>query len=110
MSSYKLYCKKVMGSIDDMYLYLYHLPTGKKQPILHSLKIKIPNRYIIYNSGSKNSFKRISKEITKDVLLKNGFDSVSKLNSYLQEKLEDFIKVDGIKEYVDKNNKTLKNN
>lgn len=107
MSSYKLYCKKVMGSLDDMYLYLYHLPTGQKQPILHSLKIKIPNKYLIYNSGSKNSFKRISKEITKEVLLKNGFDSVSKLNSYLQEKLEDFIKVDGIKEYVDKNNKTL---
>ncbi len=107
MSTYKLYCKKVMGSEDDMYLYLYNLPTGKKQPILHSLKIKIPNKYIIYQTGSKNSFKRISKEISKDVLLRNGFDNVNTLNNYLQEKLEDFIKVDGIKEFVDKNNKTL---
>jgi integrase len=96
-----------MGSDDDMYLYLYHLPTGKKQPVLHSLKIKIPNKYIILNSGSKNTIKRISKEIPKDILLKNGFENVSTLNTYLQEKLEDFIKVDGIKEYVDKNNKTL---
>ena len=108
MANYKLYCKKAMSSENDLvYLYLYHLPSGRKEPILHSLKMKIPKRFIIFETNSHHSFKRISREITQDYLIKLGFDNVKQLNSYLDEKLQDFIKINGRKDFIEKDNKTL---
>ena len=113
MGVYKLYCKKVMGTDEDLvYLYLYNLPTGEKKPVLHSLKIKLPRKYIIFevkpkDQKSNHSFKKVSQKLPNEYLYKSGFDSVSKLNNYLQEKLESFIKIDGNKNFIEKENKTL---
>lgn len=107
MGNYKLYCKEVSGNKDGLvYLYLYNLPSGTKVPILHSLKIKVPRKYLIFDN-SNYAFKRIKKDLPKEFLLKTKFDSVGKLNSFIQEKLESFIKIDGKKEFIEKENKTL---
>lgn len=113
MSVYKLYCKKVEGSKEDLvYLYLYNLPNGEKKPVLHSLKIKLPRKFIIFetklnHTKSNHSFKKVSQKLPKEYLLKTGLESVSQLNSYLQEKLEDFVKINGNKNFIEKEHKTL---
>jgi integrase len=108
MGNYKLYCKKVSGNNEGLvYLYLYNLPSGTKVPTLHSLKIKVPRDYLIFEPNSNYAFKRVKKNLPNEYLLKTGFESVSKLNSFIEEKLENFIKIDGKKEFIEKENKTL---
>ena len=108
MGVYKLYAKKVMGVKDDLvYLYLYHLQSGSGKPDLQSLKIKLPRKYLVFNLNSKHSFNKVSSDLPKEYLLKLGFESVKKLNAFLREKLEEYIKVDGNKKFIEKENKTL---
>ena len=106
MSVYKLYAKEVRDQKDFVYIYLYKLNTGEKQPQLSSLKVKLPKKFCL---PSDKDFKRVSKEIMKhkDVLLKTGFDDVNKLNNYLEEKLETFQRTNGRKETLPLDKKTL---
>ena len=115
MNTYKIHCKKVesknVKNKDLFYLYLYYHPTKQKHPTLSSLGIKIPKSCIVFEkvgrSYSTNSVLKISTNLPNEYLLKTGFDSVNKLNKYLQEKLEEFVKVNGKKEYVERDKKTL---
>jgi len=111
MNSYKLYCKKVEGQKDLVYLYLYYHPTKQKHPTLSSLKIKVPKSCIVFEkvgkSYSTNSVVKISTNLPKEYLLRTGFESVDKLNKYLNEQLEEFVKVNGRKEFVERDKKTL---
>ncbi len=106
MSVYKLYAKEVRDQKDFVYVYLYKLNTGEKQPTLISLKVKIPKKYCL---PSYKDFKRVSKEIMKqkNILLKTGFDDVEKLNNYLDERLETFQRTNGRKESLPLDKKTL---
>lgn len=106
MSVYKLYAKEVRDQKDFVYIYLYKLNTGEKQPLLSSLKVKLPKKFCL---PSYKEFKKVSKEIMKhkDVLLKTGFDDVDKLNNYLEEKLETFQRTNGRKESLPLDKKTL---
>jgi integrase len=106
MSVYKLYAKEVRDQKDFVYIYLYKLNTGEKQPTLISLKVKIPKKYCL---PSYKDFKRVSKEIMKqkNILLKTGFDDVEKLNNYLEERLETFQRNNGRKESLPLDKKTL---
>jgi integrase len=106
MSVYKLYAKEVRDQKDFVYVYLYKLNTGEKQPTLISLKVKIPKKYCL---PSYKDFKRVSKEIMKqkNILLKTGFDDVDKLNNYLEERLETFQRNNGRKESLPLDKKTL---
>jgi len=105
MSVYKLYSKQVRDNENYVYLYLYRLNTGEKVPRLTSLRIKLNKRYCILDKS--NNFKKVSKEIPKQDLLKLGFESVDKLNIFLQEELEKFIINNGVKSFVPKERKTL---
>lgn len=111
MNSYKIHCKKVEGQKDLFYLYLYYHPTKQKHPTLSSLKIKVPKSCIVFEkvgkSYSTNSVVKISTNLPKEYLLRTGFDSVDKLNKYLNEQLEEFVKVNGRKEFVERDKKTL---
>jgi len=115
MNTYKIHCKKVesknVKNKDLFYLYLYYHPTKQKHPTLSSLGIKIPKNCIVFEkvgrSYSTNSVLKISTNLPNEYLLKTGFDSVDKLNKYLQEKLEEFVKVNGKKEYIERDKKTL---
>ena len=106
MSVYKLFAKEVRDQKDFVYIYLYKLNTGEKQPTLISLKVKIPKKHCL---PSYKEFKRVSKEIMKqkNVLLKTGFDDVDKLNNYLEERLETFQRNNGRKESLPFDKKTL---
>lgn len=106
MSVYKLYAKEVRDQKDFVYIYLYKLNTGEKQPTLISLKVKIPKKYCL---PSYKDFKKVSKEIMKqkNILLKTGFDDVEKLNNYLEERLETFQRNNGRKESLPLDKKTL---
>jgi integrase len=106
MSVYKLYAKEVRDQKDFVYIYLYKLNTGEKQPTLISLKVKIPKKYCL---PSYKDFKKVSKEIMKQkkILLKTGFDDVEKLNNYLEERFETFQRNNGRKETLPLDKKTL---
>ncbi|MFZ4679060.1 MAG: tyrosine-type recombinase/integrase [Flavobacterium sp.] len=106
MSVYKLYAKEVRDQKDLVYIYLYKLNTGEKQPTLISLKVKIPKKYCL---PSYKDFKKVSKEIMKHkkILLKTGFDDVEKLNNYLEERFETFQRNNGRKETLPLDKKTL---
>ena len=106
MSVYKLYAKEVRDQQDFVYIYLYKLNTGEKQPTLISLKVKIPKKYCL---PSYKDFKKVSKEIMKQkkILLKTGFDDVEKLNNYLEERFETFQRNNGRKESLPLDKKTL---
>lgn len=106
MSVYKLYAKEVRDQKDFVYIYLYKLNTGEKQPTLISLKVKIPKKYCL---PTYKDFKKVSKEIMKqkNLLLKTGFDDVEKLNNYLEERLETFQRNNGRKESLPLDKKTL---
>ena len=115
MNTYKIFCKKVesknVKNKDLYYLYLYYHPNKQKHPTLSSLKIKIPKNSIVFEkvgrSYSTNSVVKISSNLPKEYLLKTGFESVDKLNKFLNEKLEEFVKVNGRKEFVERDKKTL---
>ncbi len=115
MNTYKIHCKKVesknLKNKDLFYLYLYYHPTKQKHPTLSSLGIKVPKSCIVFEkvgrSYSTNSVVKISSNLPNEYLLKTGFDSVNKLNKYLQEQLEEFVKVNGKKEYIERDKKTL---
>jgi len=115
MNSYKIYCKKVESRTntnkDLYYLYLYYHPSKQKHPTLSALGIKVPKSSIVFEklgkSYSTNSVLKISSNLPKEFLLKTGFESVDKLNKYLNERLEEFVKVNGRKEFVERDKKTL---
>jgi hypothetical protein len=50
MSVYKLFAKEVRDQKDFVYIYLYKLNTGEKQPTLISLKVKIPKKHCLPSS------------------------------------------------------------
>jgi integrase len=115
MNTYKIYCKKVESkntkNKDLFYLYLYFHPTRQKHPTLSALGIKIPKNYLVFEkvgrTFSTNSVVKISSSLPKEYLLKTGFESVDKLNRYLNERLEEFVKVNGKKEFIERDKKTL---
>jgi integrase len=115
MNTYKIFCKKVesknVKNKDLFYLYLYYHPNKQKHPTLSSLKIKIPKNSIVFEkvgrTYSTNSVVKISTNLPKEYLLKTGFESVDKLNKFLNEKLEEFVKVNGRKEFIERDKKTL---
>jgi integrase len=107
MGVYKLYTKPVRGQEDLVYIYTYHLPTGQKQPILSSLKLKIPKDSCIYKNESETELKKVSKNLPSSYLLKLGFKSVDLINSFLEEKLEKFIITNGQKDFIPKEKKTF---
>jgi integrase len=115
MNSYKIFCKKVesknIKNKDLFYLYLYYHPTKQKHPTLSALGIKVPKSSIVFEklgkSYSTNSVAKISSNLPKEYLLKSGFESVDKLNKFLSEKLEEFVKVNGRKEFVERDKRTL---
>jgi len=115
MNTYKIYCKKVesknIKNKDLFYLYLYFHPTRQKHPTLSALGIKIPKSYLVFEkvgrTFSTNSVVKISSSLPKEYLLKTGFESVDKLNRYLNERLEEFVKVNGKKEFIERDKKTL---
>jgi integrase len=115
MNSYKIYCKKVESKSTKnkglFYLYLYHHPSGKKHPTLSSLGIKIPKNYIVFEkigkSLSTNSVSKIKSDLPNEYLLQTGFKNVNTLNKFLLEKLEEFVKINGRKEFIERDKKTL---
>jgi integrase len=100
MAVYKIDAKKVQGQEGLIYLYLYKLETGQKQPILNSLKIKIPLKYWIADK------QRVSKELPNKYL-KQEFETVDKLNKWLSERLEEFIKINGDLSFIPTDEKTI---
>jgi integrase len=107
MSVYKLYAKEVRGQKDQVYLYLYKLNTGDKQPLLTSLKIRIPKRFCL---PSVKEFRKVSSLLDKSPhLKKTGFDSSEALNNFLEERLENFQRNNGRKETLPFDKRTLNN-
>lgn len=107
MSVYKLYAKEVRGQKDQVYLYLYKLNTGDKQPLLTSLKIRIPKRYCL---PSVKEFRKVSVLLDKSPhLKKTGFDTTESLNNFLDERLENFQRNNGRKETLPFDKRTLNN-
>jgi integrase len=104
MSKFKVIVKPVRGQNDSVYLYLYKLISGNRIPELTSLKIKLPKVYCIQKEGN---FKKVSKEIPNQLLLKLGFDNVTTLNQYIEEQLTNFIKINGDKKFIPNDSKTL---
>jgi integrase len=115
MNSYKIHCKKVESRNDTnkdlYYLYLYFHPSKQKHPTLSALGIKVPKSSIVFEklgkSYSTNSVLKISSNLPKEYLLKTGFETVENLNKFLNERLEEFVKVNGRKEFIERDKKTL---
>ena len=115
MNTYKIYCKRVesknIKNKDLFYLYLYFHPARQKHPTLSALGIKIPKSFLVFEkvgrSFSTNSVVKISSSLPKEYLLKTGFESVEKLNRYLNERLEEFVKVNGKKEFIERDKKVF---
>jgi integrase len=104
MSNFKVIVKPVRGQLDNVYLYLYKLRSGNRIPELTSLKIKLPKIYCIQKDGN---FKKVSKEIPIQLLERLGFNDVTTLNSFINEKLSDFIRINGDKKFIPNDSKTL---
>ena len=102
---FRLYPKQVRGQEDMVYLYLYCLMSGERQPRLKSLGIKIPKECCYPNE--KNFEKVIN--VSKNSLLHLGFDSIKELNNYLQHELNTYIKNNGRVEFIPDDKKTLNN-
>ena len=100
---YKLYAKNVRGQRGYVYLYIHHNITGLRLPKLTSLGIKIPE---INCSPSKQEFKKVVG-LSKDYLMRLGYDSVKDLNSFLDERLSNYIKANGYINFVSEDKKTL---
>jgi integrase len=100
---YKLYAKQVRGQEGFVYLYIHHNITGSRQPKLTSLGIKIPESCC---STSRQDFKKVVG-LSKDYLLRLGYDSIKDLNSFLEERLNTYIKANGQINFVSEEKKTL---
>jgi site-specific recombinase XerD len=100
---YKLYAKSVRGQENFVYLYIYHNVDGSRLPRLTSLSIKIP---VSACSPSKQEFRKVVG-LSKDYLIRLGFDSVKNLNDFLQERLNNYIKTNGKINFVSEERKTL---
>jgi site-specific recombinase XerD len=100
---YKLYAKSVRGQENFVYLYIYHNVDGVRLPRLTSLSIKIP---VSACSPSKQEFRKVVG-LSKDYLIRLGFDSVKNLNDFLQERLNNYIKTNGKINFVSEERKTL---
>lgn len=100
---YKLYAKEVRGQENFVYLYIYHNVDGVRLPRLTSLSIKIP---VSACSPSKQEFRKVVG-LSKDYLMRLGFDSVKDLNDFLQERLNTYIKTNGKINFVTEERKTL---
>jgi integrase len=104
MSVFKIIVKPVRGQMDNVYLYLYKFSSGMKIPELTSLKIKVQKKYCVFNGGQ---FIRVSKKIPLLDLKHLGFSSIELLNDFLNDKLSDFISIQGDRNFVSNENKTL---
>lgn len=100
---YKLYAKSVRGQDNFVYLYIYHNVDGVRLPRLTSLSIKIP---VSSCSPSKQEFRKVVG-LSKDYLIRLGFESVKDLNDFLQERLNTYIKTNGKINFVSEERKTL---
>lgn len=100
---YKLYSKQVRGQEGFVYLYIHHNITGSRQPKLTSLGIKIPESCC---SPSRQEFKKVVG-LSKDYLLRLGYESIKDLNSFLEERLNTYIKANGQINFVSEEKKTL---
>ncbi len=100
---YKLYAKSVRGQENFVYLYIYHNVDSVRLPRLTSLSIKIP---VSACSPSKQEFRKVVG-LSKDYLIRLGFDSVKNLNDFLQERLNNYIKTNGKINFVSEERKTL---
>jgi integrase len=100
---YKLYAKEVRGNENFVYLYIYHNIVGSRLPRLTSLRIKIPLRAC---SPSKSEFRKVVG-LTKEELMRLGFETVKDLNDYLQERLSTYIRTNGKINFVAEEKKTL---
>lgn len=100
---YKLYAKNVRGQEGFVYLYIHHNITGSRQPKLTSLGIKIPESSC---SPSRQEFKKVVG-LSKDYLMRLGYESVKDLNSFLEERLNTYIKANGQINFVSEERKTL---
>jgi integrase len=100
---YKLYAKNVRGQEGYVYLYIHHNITGLRLPKLTSLGIKIPEKNC---SPSKQEFKKVVG-LSKDYLMRLGYDSIKELNSFIEERLNNYIKANGQINFVSEDKKTL---
>ena len=100
---YKLYAKEVRGQENFVYLYIYHNIEGSRLPRLTSLSIKIPTSSC---SPSKQEFRKVVG-LSKDYLMRLGFESVKDLNDFLQERLNTYIRTNGKINFVSEERKTL---
>jgi integrase len=100
---FRLYPKQVRGQEDMVYLYLYCLMSGERQPRLKSLGIKIPKESCYPN---EKNFEKVVN-ISRNNLLQLGFDSIKELNNFLQHQLNTYIKNNGRVEFIPDDKKTL---
>jgi len=100
---YKLYAKEVRGQENFVYLYIYHNVDGSRLPRLTSLRMKIP---VSSCSPSKQEFRKVVG-LSKDYLIRLGFESIKDLNDFLQERLNTYIKTNGKIDFVSEERKTL---
>lgn len=100
---YRLYAKNVRGQEGFVYLYIHHNITGLRLPKLTSLGIKIPERCC---SPSKQEFKKVVG-LSREDLMRLGYESVKDLNNFLEERLNTYIKANGQINFVSEDKKTL---
>jgi integrase len=100
---YKLYAKSVRGQKNFVYLYIYHNVDGARLPRLTSLSIKIPEKSC---SPSKSEFRKVIG-LSKEELIRLGFESIKDLNDFLQERLNTYIRTNGKIHFVTEEKKTL---
>lgn len=100
---FRLYAKQVRGQENMVYLYLYYLMSGQRQPTLTSLGIKIPSECCY---PSRKNFEKVVN-LSKNNLLHLGYDSIKELNSHLEHKLNTYIKNNGRVEFIPDEKKTL---
>jgi integrase len=100
---YKLYAKEVRGQKNFVYLYIYHNIEGSRLPRLTSLSMKIP---LSACSPSKQEFRKVVG-LSKEHLMRLGFESIKDLNDFLQERLNTYIRTNGKINFVTEERKTL---
>lgn len=100
---FKLYAKSVRGQEEYVYLYLYYLMTGERQPHLTSLGIKIPEKSCF---PSKKNFEKVINLPKKDLYLL-GYESLKELNTHLEHQLNTYIRNNGRVEFIPDEKKTL---
>jgi integrase len=100
---FKLYAKGVRGQEDYVYLYLYYLMTGERQPHLTSLGIKIPEKCCF---PDKKNFEKVVNLSKKDLYLL-GYENLKELNNHLEHQLNTYIRNNGRVEFIPDEKKTL---